>query len=96
MIRLCDLEWKEYTASHSWHIAILPGNVHIYRAKPEHPTMAGLYQFGYQQSPFPTPRSGRCWDELTTQCWLIEYMRWWEKTHGVDKGSAVGKQHRRR
>lgn len=90
MIRLRDLEWREHIVAPTWDRATLPGNVNIYRAKAEHPTMARLYQIGRQQSPFPTPSTGHCWDELTTQCWLIEYMRWWEETHGVDQGSNAG------
>jgi hypothetical protein len=85
MTRLCDLDWKDGRDPYwNWHTATLPGNVKIYRAKPEHPSMARLYQIDAQRSPFRTPPSGQCWDALTAQCWLSAYMQWWkaEGKHG--------------
>jgi hypothetical protein len=43
--------------------------------------MAGLYQIAPNKGPFGVPPAGKCWDALTTQCWLIEYMHWRSANH---------------
>ena len=85
---LSELAWEHMLHKHPvepketpWDVAVIPGDVCVYRGRPEHESMAGLYQITPNKAPFDVPPAGKCWDALTTQCWLIEYMRWWNANH---------------
>jgi hypothetical protein len=68
MVRLCDLKWEKRKF---WDHTVLPGGVMLWRSNEDNDHWP-LHTYQVDGTGLTL---GSNMDELTAQCWLVEYMR---------------------